>query len=301
MGVCNLCGNTDFNDILKIASRNFYDSPLSTRDFYTITQCSCGLVFVKEDISEVVIRDIYGKGYYEGRDKLGSMDCLAEHKKLRQTRLKNTLDRLTQELWFTKTYLDRGRLRFLLSALPRILGIQQPKSKNIEIINQYTPIGKLLDVGCGMGFFLEQAKKVGWQVTGVEISEYSAAYTRNHLNIDVFVGNMKDLVEDGTISPDSFDVVTLWDTLEHLQDPSGFLTTLHKVLRPDGLLFLSTVNIDGVVAERDGEHWHFFAPPKHLFYFSERTLKGFLKKTGFGIILDDDFNNDIVCLGAKKI
>lgn len=302
---CNLCGNSDpFNDMFKVASKDFYDSPMSTRDAYTITQCgSCGLVFVKEKVGEVEIRDIYSKGYYEGRDRRGSKDYLGEHKeKLRQGRLRNALDNLAQELWFTKRYVDRGRLKSLLLAVPRILGIEQPRSKNIDVINQYVSApGRLLDVGCAMGLFLEQAKRVGWQVAGVEISEYSAAYTREHLNVDVFAGNMQQLVEDGVISPHSFDVVTVWDTLEHLQDPSSFLATLHRVLKRDGLLFLSTVNIDGVVAERDGEHWHFFAPPGHLFYFSERTLKGFLEKAGFGIILDDDFGKDIVCLGAKKL
>jgi 2-polyprenyl-3-methyl-5-hydroxy-6-metoxy-1,4-benzoquinol methylase len=302
---CNLCGNSDvFDDMFKIASKDFYDSPMSARDVYTITRCSsCGLVFVREEVGEVEIRDIYSRGYYEGRDRMGPKDYLGEHKKkLRQGRLRKTLDNLAQELWFTKEYVDRGRLRSLLLAVPRIIGIEQPRSKNIDVINQYVSApGRLLDVGCAMGLFLEQAKKVGWQVAGVEISEYSAAYAREHLNIDVFVGDMQQLVEDGVISPHSFDVVTVWDTLEHLQDPSGFLATLHRVLRPDGLLFLSTVNIDGVVAKRDGGDWHFFAPPGHLFYFSENTLKGFLKKAGFEIILDDDFSKDIVCLGAKKL
>ncbi len=298
---CALCENANLRDLFTLSSIDVYDSPVRTRGSYTIAKCDdCGLVFVKERIGEKELEDIYEEGYYKGRIKKGYTDYDRQGK-LRTCTLKNAFDALNKELYFIKRYGKGNRLRLLVSSLPRILDMVKPRSRNMDLINRYvTEPGRILDVGCAMGFFLVDARKAGWEVTGIEISEYSSACARKRFKLNILTGELGDLVRKNEIETGSFDVVTIWDTLEHVQDPSGLLKAVNQVLKEEGLLFISTLNIDSLVSKADGKDWHFFAPPMHLFYFSERTLKGFLRKAGFKVILDDDFRKDVVFVGAKK-
>lgn len=92
----------------------------------------------------------------------------------------------------------------------------------------------------------------------------------------------------------------MWDVFEHVRNPLRVLEQVYSVLNEGGLLFIETLNIDSSIAREQGSDWHFFRPPKHLFYYSEMTLKQFLRKAGFELILDDDFTKDIVIVGARK-
>ena len=120
------------------------------------------------------------------------------------------------------------------------------------------------------------------------------------LNLNVFTGQLEEFVASGVLAPDSHDVITLWDTLEHVVDPLGLMQSVATVLKPGGFVFLTTLNMDSSRARREGKAWHFFRPPKHLHYFSEKTLKMLLEKAGFEVLLDDDFRKDVVLLGAVR-
>jgi SAM-dependent methyltransferase len=137
------------------------------------------------------------------------------------------------------------------------------------------PGGRLLDVGCAAGFFLEAASAL-YDVTGVEISVFASEYARTELGLRVVTGDITE-VELG----DMFDVVTLWNTIEHMADPRGALEKIASLTRPGALLALSTGDVTGPLARRDLRNWNLMSPPYHLSFFSPRTLDLLLAQTGF--------------------
>ena len=157
--------------------------------------------------------------------------------------------------------------------------------ENLNLIEKHVERrGKLLDIGCSVGLFLNVAMNRGWDVKGVEISAQNAAFAREHFNLDVISGNIKDL----NFERASFDVITLWDVLEHLQDPGVVMTKVHSVLRNHGLCVLNTPNIGSNVAKRMGEKWLGIVR-MHLYYFNKETLTMFLLKHGFKIVYEGTY------------
>ena len=272
--VCDLCNNIEYRELFKISSKKDYNSPKKTKEDYTIVECNnCGLIFVKENVNENEIKDIYSKGYYTGRDERGYKNYIKKH---------------------SNTFLNK------ISKLSR--RFKGNPTKDIHLINRYVKHkGKLLEIGCAAGFFLQEAKKNGWDVTGVEISDFAANFAKDELNLNVFNEKIERIINSGKLKKDQFDVVTLWDTLEHIAKPSSLLKSVNYLLKINGILFFSTLNIDSTEYINNGKNWKYFRPPKHLFYFSESTIKKYLEKYGFDIIYKNDFKNEIVVVGAKKI
>jgi len=138
-------------------------------------------------------------------------------------------------------------------------------------------VPRVLDVGCATGFFLEVAHEQGWKAQGVEVSTYAAEYARSQLSLDVLTGTLADV----KLPASTFDLITLWDVIEHVPDPFETLTLVYDLLRPDGLVIISTGDASGVTARFYGRRWALLAPPGHLFYFSRKTLFSMLRRTGF--------------------
>jgi len=135
----------------------------------------------------------------------------------------------------------------------------------------------LLDVGCAAGFFLEAARERGWSVRGLEVSEYASAYARRELGLEVETGSV--------VSPPAglprFDVVTLWDTIEHLDRPDIALSNIRRMLSPRGILAFSTGDYGSLLRRLTGRRWRLFADPTHNFFFDERALRRLLAQAGF--------------------
>jgi SAM-dependent methyltransferase len=98
--------------------------------------------------------------------------------------------------------------------------------------------GRLLDVGCGCGFFLKSAQDAGWEVLGVDLNTKAISYATSHLQVNALPGDLRDAhFPDG-----SFDLVTLWNVLDHAPDPIDLLREVHRVLKDDGRVFIRTPN-----------------------------------------------------------
>lgn len=139
--------------------------------------------------------------------------------------------------------------------------------------------GDLLDVGCGYGFFLQAMQGLCSTVTGIELSAGEAAYARQKLGLNVRQGTLAEAQ-----FPDScFDTVTMWEVIEHLPDPLGYLQEIRRILKPGGLLVISTPNACCLTAKVTGNHWRLWAPPEHLYYFCMSSLKRSCLKVGFRI------------------
>lgn len=136
-------------------------------------------------------------------------------------------------------------------------------------IEKMVPDKNIFDVGAATGYFLDLARNQGWRTSGVELSNY-AGFIAQRKGHKIFL----DFLENLKIRGD-FNLVTMWDILEHLRNPKESLTIVNKILKKGGILAITTVNKNNLSSSM---------PAEHLFYFLQRNLKILLKKTGFEII-----------------
>jgi 2-polyprenyl-3-methyl-5-hydroxy-6-metoxy-1,4-benzoquinol methylase len=137
---------------------------------------------------------------------------------------------------------------------------------------------RLLDVGCYAGIFLEIAAGHGWQAWGVEPSEWAAEEARRR-GLNVITGTLST----AGLPPGTFDVVTLWDVVEHLTDPRAELEGVNRLLRPGGLACIHTIDVGGLLPRVMGPRWPWLME-MHLYYFSRRTMASLLERTGFQVL-----------------
>lgn len=155
-------------------------------------------------------------------------------------------------------------------------------SKRIKAIEKITDKkGELLDIGCATGFFMKAAKNMEWKVEGVEISDFAAEYASKHFKFKVYKDDFLKL----NLKENSYDVVTLWDVIEHFYDPKKALIKIRKILKPNGIVVLSTPDVDSVPAKITQSKWvGYKLSDEHLTYFSPKTLSRLLEETGFKVI-----------------
>jgi SAM-dependent methyltransferase len=147
-------------------------------------------------------------------------------------------------------------------------------------VSQVRAGGRILDVGASTGVFLSEMRRYGaWTVAGVELSAQAAQYARETFNLDLFVGQ----VESAPWPPHSFDVVTLWDVLEHLPEPALALKKIRELLAEDGYLIVSVPNGDSVDARLFGRYWIGLDAPRHMSVFNRTSLQRLMRDTGYTI------------------
>ncbi|HPS90826.1 MAG TPA: class I SAM-dependent methyltransferase [Methanothrix sp.] len=141
-------------------------------------------------------------------------------------------------------------------------------------------IGRLLDVGCGNGLFLDQMRRLGWEVVGVEPDEKAASVAVEKLELEVFCGSLKDAkFPDG-----HFDAITMNHVIEHATDPLELLKECRRILRPGGKLVVVTPNIESLGRRVFGNAWLHWDPPRHLFLFSSEILRKLAELAGLVIL-----------------
>lgn len=144
--------------------------------------------------------------------------------------------------------------------------------------NLISPPGKLLDVGAGAGFFLEEARRGGWEITGLEPSTWGREYAREELSISTMqAGGFEALA---TLPAASFQVVTAFDVIEHVLDPAALVAACVRALKPGGIVVLTTPKFDSWLARLLGRWWYCIFPA-HLHYFSTKSLTRLLEQHGF--------------------
>jgi len=153
--------------------------------------------------------------------------------------------------------------------------LQATKSQ-VGLIEKYKKGTSLLDVGSGEGFFLFNASKAGYTVKGVELSQDAAAYAQREFGLDVEAGEFEEL----QFPEDCFDVVTLWQVLEHVPYPLTILKKAHKILKPGGMVAVSTPDIGGIPAKIFRRKW-WNIRKLHVNQFTTKTLKSVLENAGF--------------------
>jgi 2-polyprenyl-3-methyl-5-hydroxy-6-metoxy-1,4-benzoquinol methylase len=148
---------------------------------------------------------------------------------------------------------------------------------SLHTIKRHARGGRLLDVGCATGYFLNAAR-IDFEVVGVEPSSWAADYARSRLHLDVMAGH----IESVDLPLGTFDVITMNDVIEHFSDPKVALQRAATLLRPGGILYLVTPDIGSLSARLMRGRW-WGLRPAHLYYFSRRTLSALLEQCGFEV------------------
>lgn len=159
--------------------------------------------------------------------------------------------------------------------------IRQTASKRLAHVMRYAQTGKLLDVGCALGFFMDVAHQRGWQVTGWDISQYAVDYVRQRFGHEAFQGNFLD----NHLANEAYDALTLYDVIEHVADPKGYLQTAARLLKRGGVIELATPDVGSIPARLTGKRWiGYKMADEHVYYFSADTLSKMLNEAGFEVL-----------------
>ena len=159
-------------------------------------------------------------------------------------------------------------------------GFQDWQDDTVGWVEPVRKNNRFLDVGCATGLLLSRAKLKGWDVYGLELSPVSAKLARSITGAQIHVGTL-----DTATYPDGyFDVITLMDVIEHLQSPRAYIERIATLVRPGGMLVVSTPNIHSLAYRLLGPgNWDVVGPNGHLYYFAPRTMARLLHSTGFDI------------------
>ncbi len=154
--------------------------------------------------------------------------------------------------------------------------IQRHKLR-FKLIRKYKASGDLFDLGSGWGHFMLAGKELGYNVYGIEISEQPFLYSKNDLKLPVDHIDFFEMDESK-----KFDIVTLWDVLEHIDKADVFIDKCTKVTKPNGLLVLQVPQIDSYIAKKDKDKWKMMTLD-HVNYFSKKTITQLLEQHGYKV------------------
>lgn len=163
--------------------------------------------------------------------------------------------------------------KVLLSLIPTL--DRQKVMSDYMYLQEVKP-GKLLDIGCGNGYFLQQMRSRGWDVVGIDFDEKAVEVVKS-IGIEAYVGDLSEL----TFEDNSFDAITLNNVIEHLYDPLECLQKARNLLRDGGQLTVITPNIESLGHQHFKQYWRGLETPRHLFLFSPKTLTNIAQKAGF--------------------
>ncbi len=153
---------------------------------------------------------------------------------------------------------------------------------------------KLLDVGCSSGSLLHIASELGFSVTGVEPATQAAATAKN-AGFEIFNG----LLHEAAFPDNSFDIITLYEVIEHLTDPLSLVREAHRILKPGGLFLIGTGNADSWTVSALGPEWEYFSIDSHgghISFFTPASIRILAEKTAF---LVEEIQAKRVCLAER--
>lgn len=160
--------------------------------------------------------------------------------------------------------------------------------KRVNVVQKYAPKGKWLDIGSGSGLILQEAKfRNRWSLFGLEPNKYAAELSAQALDLPI----QNRPIEDIDFPMESFDIITLWDVLEHLPEPLNSIKKIANLLRTGGFLIFQTPNLDSFDREVFKSHWNGYDLPRHLYLFPKNVIRKMLEENGFKVL-------DQVCIAG---
>ncbi len=191
-------------------------------------------------------------------------------------RAKEIYFKIKPEEVYGKDYFDKGQYA---NYKKERLALEQNFKNRLKDIIKHKREGKLLEIGCAYGYFLNLAKK-NFIISGIDVNSQTTNIASKLTGIKTLTGDF--LTQK--FSKNTFDVVSLFDTIEHLQKPKAYLEKIHTLLKPGGIVAIETGDIDSLLAKVQKERWRLIDPSVHLTYFSTKTLRNLLENTGYRIL-----------------
>jgi 2-polyprenyl-3-methyl-5-hydroxy-6-metoxy-1,4-benzoquinol methylase len=203
---------------------------------------NCGLVYVGLQPEAAELYALYGETYFHNND--------------------------SGEVGYTNYIKDEHNIRKTFAG-------------RLKRLERWVKPGKVLDVGCAAGFFLDVAQQRGWQVQGMDVSNFAVEYVRQRFGYDARLGSLADL----DYPENNYDLITLWDVIEHVPSPKAYVEKIAKLLKSGGVVALATPNVDSPVAKITGKNWMGYKlSEEHVYYFSVKTLRRLLEEAGFEVV-----------------
>jgi 2-polyprenyl-3-methyl-5-hydroxy-6-metoxy-1,4-benzoquinol methylase len=179
-----------------------------------------------------------------------------------------------QELYSASYFNGRDYIDYLRDKV----GIQINFRNRIKDIRAYCADGALFEAGCAYGLFLQLAQEF-WEVQGIDISKEAVIYARDQLHLSVRCGDLESNPPPACM----FDVIAMWDTIEHLYDPVFAIRKCAEGLREGGILALTTGDICAFVPNLQKHKWRMIIPA-HLHFFSQKSIKKLLALHGLEVL-----------------
>lgn len=181
------------------------------------------------------------------------------------------LEDLYEEDYFVTGSEEKGYADYIANYITKPF-IQKRK----EMVLKLKGGGKLLDVGSAHGFFLK-AVEGHFDCMGVESSKFASSYGRDKLGLNILTNS----IEDAELPLGSFDIITCWSIIDHIKDPVAFFTRINQLLKPGGIFASNIANVDSLRFHLNKENWKPIRPPEHLYYYTIKSMRGLLDKTGY--------------------
>jgi len=251
---CDCCGK---DRLVKISLKEVLDSKKIIQKKYNIVTCEkCGHSFIDPmplEMEEII--NFYPKDYY-AHSKFSYPNSIKAKLKLSLTRL----------------YYKQHKKNKLLKLLQKIFYLFFKHTVNEPPIISN---GKLLDIGCGNGEYLNMAKQFGWDAYGIELNEKAVNVARS-IGLQV----KKESAEKTGYKTCFFDIVRMWNVLEHLISPKKALSEVVRILKKGGYILTYTPNFNSIDKKYFGEYWASLEVPRHLHFFSIKSLKFYFNQVG---------------------
>jgi SAM-dependent methyltransferase len=149
----------------------------------------------------------------------------------------------------------------------------------LDRLERHTPTGALLDVGCWVGYLLDEARLRGWRTAGIEPSAFASAFARDRLGLEVLTSDLFG----ADLAPAAFDAVVMADVIEHLPNPGVALRRIRELVRAQGLLYLALPDAGSPLARALGRRW-WSVIPTHVQYFTRPSLTLLLRREGWEVL-----------------
>lgn len=265
---CDQCGEQSFRHVLSKASEQ-------GETFHVLRCQHCGLVQVNPRPPAERLAELYGEQYFGQRTERGYDNYFSEA--VRRS-IHATLEKNLNDLHFAEfetlamgdAWISRACAEFEnappIDAAPRAL-----------------------DIGCAAGYFVDYLQRRGWQAEGVEISGPAARFGREQLGLNIL---HDDFMTSAALRRESYDLVSLWASIEHLPSPRAAMLRAVELLKPGGRMLLSTCR-HGLLARALGPRWRYLNVPEHLFYFSKSGLRDLAESVGFDLLYSISYGSGL--------
>ena len=202
------------------------------------------------------------------------------------------IDRLYREQYFSEQYNDGIGIDS-----PHFRKVLRNEDHRTRFIRSAKQSGRLLDIGCGYGYFAAACREMGYDVQGIDVSDWAAKHAIQRLGIHVNIGKI-DAIQ---LQAHSFDVITMWHFLEHVPDLHLVLRKAKTWLKKDGILVIDVPNYDSTDAQHERDAWVGWQLPYHFWHFNPVSLNRLLDQHGFTIIKKKDYHSEVIKKKIKRI